>query len=162
MKRKFYKMTNHSVERFVERYNYNFSKKKIEEALKYRKLIPVKRVTNTRTLYYGKIEEQPIKAIVNHNKIIVTVLPFIESYELDFVYFNVIDEDKFRIKIFPDCYLETKNSRLLTIFEKYNLDNNVYEKCKMKKKLFFDPIFNLVWDSYLNKKEIPYENEIEM
>ena len=65
-------------------------------------------------------------------------------YELEEVTVE-LENKMYKIKIFPDCYYETENSRIMTQF--WIKINNRWEKAR-KKKYPFEFIFNLVWNIY--------------
>lgn len=136
---------DHPYGRLKERTSRPISPKKINESLSKNQGTFAKRTTNTRSIVYLKVDDIPLKIVVarNNNKV-VTILPINYLYELEEVTVE-LDDKMYKIKIFPDCYYETENPRIMTQF--WIKTENGWQKARMKKHPF-EYIFNLVWNVY--------------
>jgi len=135
--------------------------REIVEIVKKRELVFVKKLTISRTLAYIIKNDEPIKLIVRKkNNSVVTFLPIHHAFiygpkEIE-LYGN-----KFKITIYPDCYMETKNPRTMTEFYILNLNNEWRELKKVKEP--FESIFKQIWDEYnetLKTEKENYKNQI--
>jgi len=139
------KLTNHSKQRIRERCD-NISHKRIQTIFKTSNIKPVKKITVTRSLYYTKTNNQGVKALINKDGVIVTVLPLRLDYDFHVKYEN------YSITIFPDCFMETNNPILLTEFKKLNPVTLDYEDIPKRKTNNFQEVFAYAWNLYLEKQ----------
>ena len=135
-------------------------------ALQNNKFVTVKKSTNTRNLLYGVVNGCPMKIIYSkRTKKIITFLPIQYPYCLKWKEYE-FNNKKYRIKIYPDCYLETDDSRMLTKFEVFDPIEGVW-KPKKKSENVFGVIFLYAWNEYQDSlgsggfiDEIEIEEEI--
>ena len=81
------------------------------------------------------------------------------NYQFECEYYEYQNAvNKYRIKIYPDCFMTTNNTKLLTKFEIWNEESQTWIK-KKKTKDPFDKIFQLAWDYFNEKNKI--KNQIK-
>lgn len=94
---------------------------------------------------YGIVDNKPIKLIYSKKtKKIVTVLTMYWEYSIPGQEIE-LNENRYYIQLFPDCFLETNDPRKLTIFKKYE-NNNLIEYDK--NNIEFEEVFYIVWKKY--------------
>jgi hypothetical protein len=141
---------DHSTERFFERTELNATKKQIAKAITNNQLIPFNRVNATRSMTYIHVNKQVIKTVMHRKKNkIITVLPWNSIFhyiiEVQIHKYN----KRYRINLYPDCYLETKTPDALTkIFEFQGVDDYwnqaIWGKIRYSHPLF-NEIFGIAW-----------------
>jgi hypothetical protein len=146
-KRKGRMLTEHAKKRLKERVQYPIAIESITKAIKTKTLLPIKRESISRTIYYGMVENCPIKLVYSKTlKKIITILPL--EYDYSFNFITQLNDYIYSITIFPDCYIETENPSMLTVFKKFdNLLCN-WGLCKKSTKENFHDIFSLAWEGY--------------
>jgi len=146
------KLSPHSKERLKQRYDglNNLKMKEISEHLRNRNLIFVKKLTLSRTLAYIEKEGEAIKVIVRKkDNSAVTVLPLMYDYSFgpkEILFEGIL----YKIIIYPDCFIETKNPRTMTKFYILDPHTNVWVDYK-KTKEPFEAIFKTIWSEYETK-----------
>jgi len=148
----------HAIRRIKERVSSIIPQKDLEDNLDHNKIMFTKKLTNSRSLCYIILRDIPIKFIYSKiKKKIITILPiyhdFIFPYDNNewFEYFSTNNE-AYRIKIFPDAYLETEDNKSLTLIEKWNDRLNQWEKEKKNSEIF-DTVFSVAWRFYEHIKK---------
>lgn len=146
----------HLVRRIKERVSSVIPIKEIEGNLDREKIMFAKKLTNSRSLGYIIVNDIPIKLIYSKvSKNVITVLEIHNDFEFpknDYIFHHIMGSgNAYRIRIYPDAYLETDNSKVLTIFE--ILDSGIWRE---KKKIgpVFDEVFKIAWDYYNETKKI--------
>lgn len=105
----------------------------------------IKKVSVARRLAYVYVDNYIVKIIMDKNtKDIITIIPINYQYKKEFDF--DINKKRYKLILFPDCYMETLDCRMLTIFQILN-KNNEWEPIKMKGKLF-QSLFNMCWLQY--------------
>lgn len=145
----------HLMRRIKERVSSIVPIKEIEGNLDHSKIRFAKKLTNSRSLGYIVVNETPIKLIYSKTaKNIITVLDIHNDFEFpenDYIrHHEMSSGNSYRIRLFPDAYLETENSKALTIFE--ILENNEWRE-KKKTGPIFDKIFQIAWELYNETKK---------
>jgi len=146
---------NHSTERFFDRTALNVTKKDVAKAITNNQVIPFKRVNATRSMTYIHVKGEVIKTVMHRKKNkIITVLPWrsIFQFRMEFTV-KKFNNRRFRVNIFPDCYMETKNRHALTkIFEWHPAtrqdESEGYTKLQINHPLF-DKIFDTAWCNFV-------------
>jgi hypothetical protein len=149
-----YIFNDHSVERFFERTALNITKKDIAKAITNNQIIYFKRINATRSMTYIHVKKEAIKTIYHRKKDkIITILPWqsIFHYKIN-IQVMKFQNKIFKVNLFPDCYLETRKSNVLTkIFEYHGKDqhneNKIYKKISHDHPLF-EEIFNVSWSFF--------------
>jgi hypothetical protein len=146
----------HVIKRLKERVGTHISPSLIEENLKHKDIIFIKRVSCSRSIGYLLINNTPIKLVYGKGcKKAITILPI--SYDFEFPkdgWFEILYENNktYRIKIFPDCYMETENKRVMTKFEVWN-DNEMKWEEKKRADNIFNYVFDIAWENYETHKK---------
>jgi hypothetical protein len=149
------KRKKHLIKRIKERVGTHICQSDLEDNLDHSKIMFAKKLTNSRSLAYIVINETPIKIIYSKEcKKIITVLTINHTFEFpkyDYYYFTK-NGNRYRMKIFPDAYMETENPKALTIFEiwDHTLDN---WRTKKKSSKSFEEIFKLAWGFYEEREK---------
>jgi hypothetical protein len=159
-KKKKVRFIKHAKERLRERCTSIISHIRIAEAIRKGECHSVKKLTNTRSLYYLKIDNTPIKVIYQKKEAkIITLLPLNYEYETEFFEINE-NGNLYRIKLFPDCYIETHNPSMMTIFEKFTSETNEWLIYNKRNETFLN-IFKNTWNEYFEngKNKSKTENQ---
>ncbi|MDY0314742.1 MAG: hypothetical protein RBR32_06665 [Bacteroidales bacterium] len=162
MGKKKYKLIPHSKKRLrqPDRVQAPIAPKRITQAMLNNELTTVKRMTNTRSLLYGEIDEIPVKMIVSKTtKTIRTFLPLNYQYK----YINIIayQGNEYRITIYPDCYMECSDATKMTKIEIRRKEG--WDLCCVKESIF-KYLFGEVWRKYQEeflKRNTNHETSIE-
>jgi hypothetical protein len=124
-----------------------------------------KRLSASKSLAYIPIKGEIFKVIINRkSKVIISILPLRKEYEysLDLLS-ETYNNKKYHIKLFPDCYYETKNTHALTKI--YELDENQERIAEINYiHPFFEGLFKNAWEIYTKRKclnEIKTETETD-
>lgn len=145
----------HVLKRIKERVGTHINPSKIEGNLKHEDIIFIKKVSCSRSIGYLIIDNTPIKIVYGKEcKKVITVLPL--NYDFEFPkgeeWFKTEYNNKlYRMKIFPDCYIETENKRTMTKFEIQNRETMEWKEKKYVNDIFTH-IFNAVWKQYEDYK----------
>lgn len=145
----------HLIKRIKERISAVIPIKELEGNLNHDNIMFAKKLTNSRSLGYIVVNNIPIKLIYSKTvKTAITVLEIHNDFEYpenDYIrYHEMSSGNSYRIRIFPDAYLETENSKALTIFE--ILENNEWRE-KRKTGSIFDKVFQIAWELYNEAKK---------
>jgi hypothetical protein len=153
------KRRNHLFRRIRERIGTQVCQTDIEKNLDHNKIKFAKKVSHSRSIGYIIINDIPIKIVYSKTcKKAITVLPIHYDFcypknEEWFEYLHPENNNAYRIRIYPDAYLEADNPRSLTEFEIWN---NTEMKWLPKKKIggTFNFVFHLAWQYYEQTKKI--------
>jgi hypothetical protein len=152
MKKKQKKLKPHARQRLHERSNFaefNLTQTEIAEKINKNTITFVKKLTTSRSLGYTNVNGCPFKVVYSKTSdCVVTFLPLSHDYE--FIQEVCSDDKKYRLIIYPDCYNEIKNSRVMTKFQESS--DNSWKDLETKGEAF-TVLFNLVWNNYLKGKE---------
>lgn len=148
------KLTTHGNIRYFDRSDQDVTRKAIINHIDNGgEITYAKRLSASKSLAYIPIKDEIFKVVINRkSKIIVSILPFREQYEYSI---NLLSETynnkKYQVKLYPDCYCETKNSHALTKI--YELTNE--EKIEINfNHPFFNGLFIKAWEIYKNENKI--------
>lgn len=146
----------HLIKRIKERVSSVIPIKELEGNLDHSKIMFAKKLTNTRSLGYMVVDDIPIKLIYSKiSKNVITVLEIHNDFEFpkdDYLrHYNESTGNLYRIRVFPDAYLETDDPKALTIFHIF--ENEIWRE-KKKMGPIFDHIFNMAWKKYEETKTI--------
>jgi len=157
MKKKQKKLKPHANQRLHERCNfaeYNLTPSEIAEKINKNTITFIKKLTNSRSLGYVSINGCNFKVIYSKTTgNVVTFLPITHNYE--FIYDMEFENKKYRLTIYPDCYHETKNSRVMTKFQICVVDLLLgkSEWIDLETKgAAFEWLFDFVWTRYLETR----------
>jgi len=145
---------DHSIERFFDRTTLNITKKDIAKAITNNQIVPFKRVNVTRSMCYIHVKKEVIKTIMHRKKNkIITILPWQSVYQFKIkLHIQELNNRKFKIYLFPDCYLETGKPNALTkVYEKIlylNSGTKGYEQINYDHYLF-NKIVNIAWSNFV-------------
>jgi len=145
---------DHSTERFFERTALNVTKKDIAKAITNNQIVPFKRINATRSMCYIHVKKEVIKTVMHRKKNkIITILPWKSIYQFKIKFrIQKFDNVKFKIYLFPDCYLETGKPNALTkVYQNvlYFSDGSfAYEKLPYDNFLFND-VVNIAWSNFV-------------
>jgi hypothetical protein len=149
---------NHSTERFFERTALNVTKKQIAKAITNNQIVYFKRVNATRSMAYIHVNSEVIKTVMHRKKDkIITILPWKSIYQaIVTTRMDTYGGRTFKVKLFPDCFLETKKPNALTvIYEKVKYTNGPtkgQELLNFDNSLFKD-IFTTAWKCFESDAE---------
>ena len=158
------KRKRHLIKRIKERISSVIPIKELEGNLNHSRIMFAKKLTKTRSLGYMVINNVPVKFIYSKiSKKIITVFKIYHDFEFPvdgYLEFHSCEEDdkSYRLKLYPDAYIETGDPRALTIFE--TLENNEWTEQKKMGEIFFK-LFLVAWGHYEQTKKIFSNNTIE-
>ena len=133
------KILDHAKKRINERVDSSISIQDIQSVLTRRGITSgrvtfARKDTNSRTIIYGETEKGPFKAVYSRkHKLIITILPMKYIFKTDWIYINY-NQKQYRMILYPDCYMETKNPKMMTKFEIF--EDNYWLLCGRKEPLF--------------------------
>jgi hypothetical protein len=132
-----------------------------EKDLSLKKINFSRKSTNSRSIGYTVVNETPIKIVYSKSiKKIITILPMNYAFQHPpmeenngwFEYLSDDNNNAYRIRIYPDCYIESEDSRCMTLFEIWNDKNGCWETKKKINKIF-NEIFGMAWRYYEHCKK---------
>ena len=145
---------DHSTERFFERTALNVTKKDVAKAITNNQIVPFRRVNATRSMCYIHVKKEVIKTVMHRKKNkIITILPWKSIYQFKIKFrIQKFGNIKFKVILFPDCYLETGKPNALTkVYQRalYLSDGSFgYEKLDYDYFIFND-IVNAAWSNFV-------------
>ena len=145
---------DHSTERFFERTALNVTKKDVVKAITNNQIVPFRRVNATRSMCYIHVKKEVIKTVMHRKKNkIITILPWKSIYQSKIKFFmKEFNHRKFKVILFPDCYLETGKPNALTkVYERIlhlSDDSFGYEQIKYNNYLH-DDVVNAAWSNFV-------------
>ena len=144
---------NHSTERFFERTALNATKKQIAKAITNNQITYFKRVNTTRSMAYIHVNKEVIKTVMHRDKRkIITILPWksIFQYSIELKVHKY--KSNFKIKMFPDCYLETGIPNALTVMYQRILCSDGTKRFELMQynHPLFNELFGLAWAYFQN------------
>ena len=143
------KLVPHARERLKERFGMEVLNSDLVDV----DMSVVQMVSHTRSIGYMIVKEKPVKFVYSKScKKIVTILPMEYDFEVDgwFEYQNCTC--KYRVKLFPDCYITTEDPTVLTQFEVLKPQSKTWEACS-KSIPMFQTVFNEAWKEYLASRK---------
>jgi hypothetical protein len=154
--------TKHAKKALVERTDLQVTEKQICKALdSIDNITYVKKETGSRTLCYVKVGKTIVKlSYAKKNKKVVSIYPWYSLYKctVNIMVDSNEGSQNYEITLFPDCYMETKNNKVLTQVDRVHPDG-------AKEKIpFYDPdfenLFKIAWEYFKsndkNHKEITH------
>jgi hypothetical protein len=154
------KLTTHGNIRYFDRSDQDITRKKIITHINNGgEIIYAKRLSSSKSLAYIPIKGEIFKVVINRKtKVIVSILPLRRDYEYSIDLLSETYNNKnYHIKLFPDCYYETQNTRALTKI--YELDDNQETVAEINYiHPFFEGLFRNAWEIYTKRKGL---NEIK-
>lgn len=146
------KLRPHANQRLHERCDFaahNLTPTEIAERINKNSITFVKKLTTSRSLGYVSINGCHFKIVYSKNtKDVVTFLPLIYDYE--YIYEINLLEKGYRLIIYPDCYHEVNNPRVMTKFQR--LEENQWSDLETKGEPF-ELLFAIAWNEYLKGKD---------
>jgi len=137
----------HANQRLHERSNfseYNLTPSEVAEKINKNTITFIKKLTTSRSLGYASINGCHFKVIYSKTTgNVVTFLPITHDY--DFVYEIDFGDKIIRMTVYPDCYHETKNSRVMTKFQEFN--GTIWENLETK-GVIFESTFAAAWTAW--------------
>jgi len=131
------------------------SKHDIKRAIDRNDYKSIKKVSVARRLAYVTIDKYIIKIIMDRNtKDIITIIPMNYQYKKE--YKILLNENLYKLTLFPDCYIETSDCRMLTSLHVFDNKLCEWELIKLKGKIF-QSLFNICWYCYNKNEDYPYE-----
>lgn len=146
----------HVLKRIKERVGTHIPQSLIEGNLKHESITFIKRVSCSRSIGYLIIDNTPIKIVYGKTcKKAITVLSL--NYDFEFPkdsWFEILHDNNntYRIKIYPDCYMETENKRTMTKFQIWN-DHEMKWKERKHADDIFNHVFDIAWKHYEEYKK---------
>lgn len=131
------------------------SKYDIQKSIIENKYITIKKVSVARRLAYVNVNDYTVKIIIDKKtKNIITILPM--NYDFNREFICIYNNKKYKIVIYPDCYMETMDCRMMTSFFLYNDNTKEWVSLNKKGKLF-KIIFESIWYFYMKYRN--YSND---
>lgn len=151
------KLTIHANERYFDRSSQEVTRKMLINHIDNGgEILYALRLTASRSLAYIIIREEVFKVIINRkSKKLISILPFKEEFAVNIIFFSEHYDNKYYlVKLFPDCFHETKG-RKQALTKIYELD----DKKEIKKELdyhhpFFTGLFDAAVNLYMGTKRI--------
>jgi len=126
-----------------------FTQKELETYLKKNgEILYIKKLTTSKTLVYLLLKNKRAAKIILHKKkkIPIAIIPwkiplFVTTQKLSYSL-----ENKYKVVLFPDCYLETNSKGTLTkIFNVTDVNNIITLPYT---DILFDTLFSLAWEMW--------------
>jgi len=131
------------------------SRKIIIRAIENKQMVFAERLTNSKSLVYVMLpNNEVIKAIIHKpTSKVITILPWkdVFLYTMEINIKSIKTPNKFKVVLYPDCYLETGCKTALTNINRFHVDG-AREFISFKHYLF-DDVFNAAWEEWLKIKK---------